>query len=271
MPITLVGSTGSSGTAIDITQVSNWITGLNNIPTLTDDFILVVAATVGAAIPNITTAGYTDPFGTITQNSRLIVRHFWKFKDPGETTIAVPNIYNVTNGGTWIAYVFRGVNRSVPFDITPSLAAHVTKNGGTSNANPPAITPVTPGTVVIGLVHDWSASGTSNVRWAAPATNYLTFSIYDGTAGDSDHCYQALGFHPPWTSGAVDADILGEYADSWICSVFALRDAAASAGGRINVWNGTAWVKEPAKVWNGTAWVEKPVKFWNGTTWRTTT
>jgi hypothetical protein len=38
-------------------------------------------------------------------------------------------------------------------------------------------------------------------------------------------------------------------------------------GGKIKVWNGSAWVEKPVKVWNGSAWVEKPVKVWNGSAW----
>ena len=37
--------------------------------------------------------------------------------------------------------------------------------------------------------------------------------------------------------------------------------------GRLNVWNGSAWVEKPMKAWSGSAWVEKPVKVWNGSGW----
>lgn len=37
--------------------------------------------------------------------------------------------------------------------------------------------------------------------------------------------------------------------------------------GRLNVWDGNAWVEKPVKVWTGSAWVEKPVKIWNGSSW----
>lgn len=37
--------------------------------------------------------------------------------------------------------------------------------------------------------------------------------------------------------------------------------------GRLNIWNGSAWVEKPMKAWSGSAWVEKPVKVWNGSSW----
>jgi hypothetical protein len=37
--------------------------------------------------------------------------------------------------------------------------------------------------------------------------------------------------------------------------------------GRLNVWNGSAWVEKPVKVWSGSGWIEKPVKIWNGANW----
>ena len=35
----------------------------------------------------------------------------------------------------------------------------------------------------------------------------------------------------------------------------------------MKVWNGSAWVMEPAKVWSGSGWVAKPVKVWDGGAW----
>jgi hypothetical protein len=37
--------------------------------------------------------------------------------------------------------------------------------------------------------------------------------------------------------------------------------------GRLNIWNGSAWVEKPMKAWSGSAWVEKPVMVWNGSSW----
>lgn len=43
--------------------------------------------------------------------------------------------------------------------------------------------------------------------------------------------------------------------------------AVAIPPGSMKVWDGSSWVKKPARVWNGSAWVIKPVKRWTGSAW----
>lgn len=45
---------------------------------------------------------------------------------------------------------------------------------------------------------------------------------------------------------------------------------AVVSGGKIKVWNGSAFVEKPVKVWNGSAFVEKPLKRYNGSSWELT-
>ena len=63
----------------------------------------------------------------------------------------------------------------------------------------------------------------------------------------------------PPTSGA---------ASGWVTHQF--PGDRCSAGGRVKVWTGAAWVEKPVKVWTGAAWVEKPVKVWTGAAWVST-
>lgn len=74
----------------------------------------------------------------------------------------------------------------------------------------------------------------------------------------------AAGFTATLTYNGPTANASG---DSRIQLPQTVTEYVAPAGGKIKVWNGSAWVEKPMKVWNGSAWVEKPVKFWNGSSW----
>jgi hypothetical protein len=43
------------------------------------------------------------------------------------------------------------------------------------------------------------------------------------------------------------------------------QSAIGTAG--VRVWNGTSYVRRPAKVWSGSTWVQKSIKHWNGSSW----
>jgi hypothetical protein len=38
-------------------------------------------------------------------------------------------------------------------------------------------------------------------------------------------------------------------------------------GGKLMVWNGSAWQKKIQNVYTGSAWVNKPMYIWNGVSW----
>lgn len=121
------------------------------------------------------------------------------------------------DGATLIVHVWRGVDPNSPLD-TASVAALGT-NG--SLPNPPAITPNTPGAIVVvtggGVAADCSAdfttSGLSNV--------VQTFS------GAGPEETRGLIGSVTWSSGAVNIDTFGGMAtgtsDAWTAFVLALR------------------------------------------------
>lgn len=91
------------------------------------------------------------------------------------------------------AYVFRGVNTVTPLDVTP------TTNLGTIRPNPPSITPVTPGAVIVaaGAVGHFGI----NDPFSAP-TDLIGFkSVW---AADAYELTLGIGYKDDWTSGAFD-------------------------------------------------------------------
>lgn len=261
MPI--VFSSSIAGSGLTYTDISVFAA---------DDLMILVGITVGATVPNPTSAGWTEIFGgqysASVGSGELRFRAWWKFKEVGETQVVHPNIYNLTNGGRYYVHGASGVSKSSPFDITPSAALHLTNGGNGAAFNPAAVTPVTAGSLVVGIVFDWSSSGTSSLSWNAPFTQ-LGRQTHLWTTGSFTTSSYSRTAYLAWTSGAVDGTLAGGFKETWLAAVMVLRPI--QTGGNTKVWNGTAWVAKPVKVWDGTAWGAKPVKIWNGSAWVTTT
>lgn len=90
-------------------------------------------------------------------------------------------------------YVFRGVNTSTPLDVAP------TTNLGTIRPNPPSITPVTPGALIVaaGAVGHFGI----NDPFSAPA-DLIGFS--SAWAADSYEVTFGIGYKDDWVSGPFD-------------------------------------------------------------------
>ncbi len=259
MPIVFKSSQLGGVTSIDISSLA------------VDDFMILSAITVGATVPAPTSGGWTEIFGgqyaASVGSGELRYRAWWKFKEAGENSVVIPNIYNLSSGGRFFLHAASEVSKSSPFDITPSSALHLTNGGNGAAFNPAAVTPVTAGSLYVVTVFDWSSSGTSSLSISSPVTQ-LPMLTHNWTTGSfSTHSYSRTGSRL-WTSGAMDATLTGGFRETWLASVMVLREA--SDLGRVKVWNGSAWVAKPVKIWNGSAWVTKPVKRWNGTAWVTT-
>lgn len=253
----------SSYTSGDLTKL------VDNTPINTGDLIIAIGWRAASTITALTASGWNELFGgTVyrTPNSKNVsIRMYWKIREEGETSVALPNMSGLSPSGGYLAYCVRGADQSNPFDITPNATNHVISGGNGSAFNPAAMTPVTPGAAVLYWAHDWSASGTSTLSWNSPATQGNM--INSGT--NTPKLYHRFGYFTGWSSGAVDGTLSGGFKDGWIIPALAIKPS--SDVGRVKVWDGSAHVAKPVKIWNGSAWVTKPVKVWNGSAWVTTT
>jgi hypothetical protein len=125
--------------------------------------------------------------------------------------------YNYGNGAVIAAQVWRNVN-AVISDVTAQIAG----GSGTNDPNPPSITPVTPGAVVlaggaIGIDGPGSGSFTSS-----DLENFVQAKSNNGGFGE---VYAAVG-STYWTGGAVNPAAFGGVTsddDAWTAITIALR------------------------------------------------
>lgn len=184
---------------------------------------LVIAA-IGGSMNNVltdqdmymVTSGYTeicDQFANDAERTNLGV--FYKIM--GSTPDSVASGSTTDNGLVRIitAQVFRGVNQSVPIDVTT-----VTANGiNTGIPNPPSITPTTPGSLIIavGCEGGYKNATTSALLLTAPDGMTLLFSDLAYDTSVRARCGLALAT-TYWSGGAYDPPIFNGARDSSYCS-----------------------------------------------------
>jgi len=128
--------------------------------------------------------------------------------------------------------------------------------GGTANG----------GTVAGGTGGASNTAGLSSTIWtdnSGGPNNGL--SVGPGSGGGGSTTAGRTGGAAGKYGGGPGAGPAG--AGAYFNGVVVLQWNPPVTGGKMKVWNGSAWVEKPAKVWNGSAWVVKPVKVWNGSAW----
>ena len=255
----------TSVTQWDLTQYHADGTGTLT-PLLADDFLVIFGCRAGT-VSNVTLPNWNVIYGgpiTRTHSSRNVgIGMWWRFRTSADTTLTLPNMDGLRPSGNYTIYVFRGVNKTSPFDVTPNAVAHVIS--GAAVPNPPAMTPVTVGAMVAYWGCNWTASGTRDLLWNAPivGTGWRIESSYSFDGTTLPGLPHRIGRFPNWSSGVVDGTMSSVYGDASIVPALVLRPT----GGNIKFWNGSAFDAKPVKFWNGSAWVTKPLKRWNGSAW----
>jgi hypothetical protein len=215
-------TTGTSGTtSVSLTDLTG---GLASAPAA-GDFVIVaynVSAQLDPDRDVQVTSGYTevaDIFGDSFMQANLGV--FYKFM-PGtpDTTVTMGETFGAgVYGGAAVIQVWRGVNATTPMDVAATTAVDT----GTSNPNPPSITPVTAGAVIIaaggGALNtsgSWShtSSDLSNFR-----TDYID-SITVASIGMGSYAWTSGAFNPAeWAGGEIINN------NAWAAVTMALRPA----------------------------------------------
>ena len=155
-------------------------------------------------------------FANDTNDTNLAVA----YKIMGAVPDTLVTVTASTTGRLVAIYVLRGVDETTPMDVAATTAT------GTNSrvANPPAITPVTTGAVVLAIGANAYIDATFPVFTAPGLTDFVSGSFdgpLDGAIGAGTFA---------WTSGAYDPaafTIAGTTtADSWAAFTLALRPAA---------------------------------------------
>lgn len=196
----------------------------------------------------VTTAGYTEEaelFANDTYDANLSVS--WKVMGPTpDADVSLSSTGSSSHPGHVSIRAYRGVDATTPMDAARTTAT------GTNGllVNPPAITPVTSGALVV-------IFGNGAAAQASLATPYASSDLTDFNSGlVSDFYDLAWGVgHYGWTSGAFDGAAWtgpsSAATDSWNAVALALRPAAtgggasASASGALPL-GGTATATAPA-------------------------
>jgi hypothetical protein len=192
LPITLVGTPTSSGTT-SITLP----TGL-----LQNDMVIIcsVADNSTQTLPT----GYTNGQNGSTNSTD----YRWSYKFMGATPDTTAT--GLASNSSHIAFAFRNVNTTTPFDVTtPTIS---TSTSGMPN--PPSITTVTNNAVIVacGFLDDDELTAVT-----APATyTLIRFFADSGTVMAAYKTKTPAGADDPAAFG-------GQGSDSWVGATFALR------------------------------------------------
>lgn len=201
-------------------NVSSLTGGIASSP-ISGDLILIVNVVANTAnIAMSTPSGFTEmveSYADDTNDTNLQLLR--KISDGTETTVTL-TASNGTGGSAAVAYVWRGVNQSSPIDVFDS-ATHITTGEG-AKVNPPSITPVTAGAVVVGF------GGTSGTGTSLTTPGSVTgFRSVRALATPTALC--AMAAYESWDSGAYDMGEFGGGATtntlSNVSGVLAIRPA----------------------------------------------
>lgn len=225
---------GVTGAAINVslTALSG---GFATAPTQGD--LVVVSYTVASNPNPITTInitpGYTS-FAVVSQAdtacTALVIGYKFMGATP-DTTVTVSGTAALNRGSSVTIQVFRGVDPTTPEDVTSTTA-----NAANSFlADPPAITPVSSGAIVVAVGSGAGQSFPANAAYSSSdLTSFLTVfgnTTYDGILG--------AGYYR-WTSGAFDpaaftANTSSSVNFSWAARTLALRPVPAPVDVTVNV------------------------------------
>jgi hypothetical protein len=217
-----VGANNGGSANIDLTAL---VDGIASAATTGDEVILIAGGSSG-----IDTAP-AGPDGTWTE---IIANIFisdslksnlraWRKRMGAvpDTSVTVSLVNNSAGGGGAIAFVARGVDAATALDV----AVVTTSDVNSAMVNPPAITPVTAGALI--LAGGFGSSDPTPVAFTGPA-NMTGFHQAQG-AGSTRGGVIGAAVKTDWTAGAFDPDAFtgGETSAScsWIGFSIVLRPA----------------------------------------------
>ncbi len=196
MALSLVGtasSGASSGYTVDLTTIS-----------MATGDIVVVASAFGSgssSAPTVTgdnSGAYTGLGAAAYANATWDTNYRMFYMVQGatlDTTLTVTRPNNASYGGATVVQVWRGVDTASPIDVTGTPATTTNSSRG----DPPSVTPVTSGAVVIAAGAGMQTSSGTPFTVPAGMSNPVS---YNGNGTTSD-CGVWIA-SATWTSGAYD-------------------------------------------------------------------
>lgn len=191
------GAAGSVGThTLTLTSLTG---GIGSAPIEGDLVVVFVAYTTASTNLNVTCTGYTEIADLyLADDADVNLGVFYKLMTATPDTSAT--VGGVTSTAaqaiTFGCIVFRGVDQVTPLDVTSTVATVASS----TRPNPPSITPVTPGAIIVAV--GANATGLSEANSELSASELSGFVEYysSDTEGGSN-----LGFgYCNWPGGAFN-------------------------------------------------------------------
>jgi hypothetical protein len=190
-----------------------------------NDLVVAAFATGSNADRTLSITDGANPYTLIgtelyaNDNGDTNLRVAYKFVS-GDTATTFGPTGATADDGTTAVYVFRGVNMTTPLDVAAVTATGI----NASNANPPSITPTTPGAFILCIGAACPDAGATSFS----SSDLVLFRSVNNMNG-SFFSLMGLGIKDDWVSGAFDAAAFTPSntttADSWAAMSIALRPA----------------------------------------------
>jgi hypothetical protein len=221
-PPAFVGGTSGNfinggGGSISLTSLSG---GLASAPA--EDDIVIVCLGLGTQSLRNVSCSFGTLIATLSSDDSFDSVFHARYKimtSSPDTSISVTGTGNVTDSLGYAVHVWRNIDTTTPLDVAATTATDI--NGAVPN--PPSITPVTAGAIIVAM--GGAGGGTlSNLTNPGSVTNFFQgwgADTQDGTAG--------IYSYESWTSGAYDPPAFGGGGgggtSAWCACTIALRPA----------------------------------------------
>lgn len=214
--------TGNDGVTTHNVSLTSLTGGIGTQPAAGD--IVIVAYTDCTSVDrDMAVSGYTevaDLYQNDVDDCNMGV--FYKVMSGSpDTSVNITVFPNLNANHSSVIQVFRGVNTTTPMDVAATTAGAVSSGV----PNPPSITPVTAGAVVVGI-------GAYGAQWAlgtaltSALTNFITRRTTSAPSTNRANGI-GMGWTGPWSSGAVNPAAFGggttDSDASWNAVCMALR------------------------------------------------
>lgn len=218
MALEFVGSrTATASGSLSLTSLTG---GIDTAPA-ENDIVFVAVSGSNSSDQNISISGYTE-VADLYANSTFDINFGLYYKVMGaspDTTVTIPSLTSVQA----VVYVWRGQDVATPADATATTSTAT----NTPQANPPAITTVTNGAVVIAF-----SAGAADGTWTAPSgySNVVTRTSFLNSVMVASKAVATAGSQDPgqWTTTA-DPEVFSLSSSASV--TFALRPAASGING----------------------------------------
>lgn len=187
----------------------------------------IVILAVGYGVQSLRDGGIPGSYTSVANLSsddsfdcRLKVGY--KILTSADTSVSITGTGNVTDASGAAVHVWRNINATTPMDVTATTATGI----NAAQPDPPAITPVTAGAIIIVV---GAAGGGTLALFSGPAMTGGLSYLEEGWGADTTDGHVAMYAKTNWSSGAFNPAAFsgggGAGTSSWCACTLALRPA----------------------------------------------